>query len=161
MTKLYDGDTFTYDGMSFRVNFPYDDMQRLPWEDCDCHGPVSEWTRRAKLPGELVLCGDNGYHRFYDFQGACRIARDVWGLPTKEKAAEAARKDYEYLRRFCNDQWSYVGVVVTLLDDDGDALEDYTDSLWGIESDATEALEEVAHELAEQIVTTAQKELTQ
>jgi hypothetical protein len=151
---LYNGDTFDIDGISFRVSFPPDDTYRIPWEESDGHGPVSEWTRRNKRPGELILSSDRNSRRYYDFAEACKIAlRDGWGakgddgLTGKQKAAFAARADYEYLRRWCNDQWYSVGVIVTMLDDDGDALP-YEDSVWGIESDCHEYLEETARELA-------------
>lgn len=159
MTKLYDGDTFTHDGLQFRVKMLWDDYRGLPWEENDCHGPVSDWERREKAPGELILCSDRGSKRFYDFQAACKIARDVWGFKTKKEAAEAARKDFDYLRRFCDGQWSYVIVDVTLLDDDGDALEEYSECIGGIESDAEDYITEIAHELAGEIVAGLQKTL--
>ncbi len=53
----------------------------------------------------------------------------------------AVEADYQRLRRYLAGDWEYVGVVVT--DADGN-----TESLGGIESDADEYLETVAHELA-------------
>lgn len=66
-------------------------------------------------------------------------------------AAGAAEADFERLRQWCNDEWTYVGIVVDLLDDEGDPMGE-TESLWGIESDASEYLDEVAHELAGEIL---------
>ena len=62
-------------------------------------------------------------------------------------AAKAAYADFERLRQWCDDQWSYVGVVVTATHTDtgvklGNA------SLWGIESDAGAYLAETANDLA-------------
>jgi hypothetical protein len=58
-----------------------------PWEEHDGHGPVSNWTDRAKRPGERVLVSDERgrQHRYYDFQKAVKMAsRDGWGwLPGK------------------------------------------------------------------------------
>lgn len=53
-----------------------------PWDNEDGHGPVSNWTRRDKLPGELVLYTDDRQIKlFYDYAEACRIARrDEWGV---------------------------------------------------------------------------------
>lgn len=162
--RYFDGDTFERGGRTFRVEHPYDDCADAPWDREDGHGPVTEWTSRAKAPGERILNSDRSSYRYYDFQEAMRIARrDGWGLcpediakleaklkrkPTKgDICAEAVERDYEHLRRWCNDQWSYVGVVVRLVDEDCEESE----SLWGIESDAYDYLAEVAHELADEI----------
>lgn len=75
-------------------------------------------------------------------------------MTAKQYAAEAARRDYEYLRKWCNDDWHYVGVVVTVFDGAGDEVD--SQSLWGIEcgdiggSDCCEYLSEVANELLEE-----------
>lgn len=58
-------------------------------------------------------------------------------------AAAAVMSDYRRLKDWCNDEWGYVGVVVT------DTETGETESLWGIESDAGEYLAEVAAELVE------------
>lgn len=162
---LSDGDTFELEGAECRVRFEYDDSHGAPWDECDGHGPVSEWAQRDKRPGELVLCQDRRSKRYYDQQEATVIAkRDGWGLgreeatkltvqlgraPTRnEIVAEAVRRDFEFLRSWCNDDWHYVGVVVELLDEDGEPTKHH-DSLWGIESNAGDYLCTVAHELAE------------
>lgn len=157
---LYDNEQFQVDGFTFRVNFENDVDYGSPWENDDGHGPVSEWTRRDKRPGELVLCSDRGSKRFYDYQAAVKTARvDGWDCPpykqgTKgERAARAARADYDRLRAWYNDQWQYIGVVVHLLDDDGEEVD--SASLWGIESDAGEYLEEVARDLAADMIAIA------
>lgn len=152
---LYDGDTFLHRSRTFRVTFPFDDTCEAPWERGDGHGPVSEWTRRAKRAGERELASDHGHKRFYDVQEAMKIAkRDGWdaepyGGSKGEKAARAVEADFEFLRRWCNDQWHYVGCVVALLDGDGEEVE--STSLWGIESDSREYLDEVARELADEL----------
>ena len=84
------------------------------------HGPVSEWTTRAKQLGERVLVEDRrGAKRYYDFAEAVRIAkRDGWDAPplgegTKgQRAARAAEADFNRLRGWCNGDWEYVGIVV-------------------------------------------------
>lgn len=156
MTKriLFDGDTIEHKGRTFTVEFPYDDSGRVPWEDCDGHGIVSEWTNRDKSPGERVLHSDRSSRRYYDVQETMKIAlRDGWnaapydvpGETKRQRAARAVDADFEYLRRWCNDQWSYVGVVVKH-SETGER-----ESVWGIESDAYEYLNETAHELADEI----------
>lgn len=79
-TRLYDGDTFEQGGYTFRVRYERDDFMGEPWKEHDGHGPVSDWTRRAKRPGERVLVQDHGSRRYYDFAEAIQIARrDDWG----------------------------------------------------------------------------------
>lgn len=150
-------DTIEVDGLSFAVSMEGDDYMSPPWEECDGHGPVSEWTRYGKAPGELVLVEDHGCKRYYDYQEACRIARrDGWGNfqgTPRQRAALAARADYERLRAWCQDEWSYVVLTVELLDDDGDKT-GITESLGGVESDGWN---EYAVELALQIVWSAQR----
>lgn len=59
-------------------------------------------------------------------------------------AAAAAMSDYQRLKAWCDDEWCYVGVVVT------DTETGETESLWGIESDAGEYFSEVTAELVDQ-----------
>lgn len=163
-------DNIQYKGLSFSVRIKADDSMREPWKEHDGHGIVSEWTTRDKAPGERALCDDRGSRRFYDFAETIKLARrDRWNIrgvddedvaalarklgrePTaREVTAEAVERDFRRMRGWCNNEWSWVGVVVTLLDTDGNAT-DETESLWGIESDSPEYHAEVAQELAEQI----------
>jgi hypothetical protein len=152
---LYDNDTFEHRGRKFTVTFPQDEHAEAPWEACEGHGPVSDWTTRSKRAGERELHSDGRSYRYYDFAEAVRIAkRDKWdaepfGQGTAgERATRAVEADFERLRHWCLDFWCYVGVVVTYTDANGDEC---SESLWGIESDCQDYLEEVAHELAEQI----------
>ena len=149
--------TIEVSGLTFKVEYDRDDSMLAPWREEDGHGPVSDWERRDKKPGELVLYGDGRSKRFYDFAAACRIARrDGWdaephntGNETpRQQAAKAARADFERMRAWCNGDWGYVGVIVKLLDDEGEETGE-ADSILGIESDAYEYLEETARELAE------------
>lgn len=77
---LHDGDTFEHDGRTFRFRTEWDDCGEAPWERCEGHGPVTDWTTRDKRPGEMILNSDGRSRRFYDFAEAVRIARrDNWG----------------------------------------------------------------------------------
>ena len=206
----YDGDsiTATRDDFTYTATVHHDSYHGAPWDDCDGHGPVSDWTNRDKLPGELILTSHTraGQRRYYDFAEACRIARrDGWGFlphrltierdtPSKGDgracggwaradyfaaydsqnfnraiaavyaqhkatypsarayAASAARHDFDVLRAWCNDEWTYCGIVLTVTDPNGAEIAD--ESLWGIEmnypgSDNAYLLD-VANELAEQ-----------
>lgn len=112
------------------------------------------------LPGELKYekRGDCWHAWCEGFDGkehvstdANRAIRAVYDehratMTARQYAAGAARADYERLRAWCNDEWCYIGVVVTR-DETGE-----TESLWGVESDAGEYIRDVARELAEQLL---------
>ena len=136
----YDRKTITQHGLTYLVEWVYDHDAGPPWED-DGHGPVSEWTSQAKRPGEMILSTDRGARRYYDFQAAVVAARaEGWNTPPYEfaspgeRAHAAAMADYEYLRRWCDDQWHYCGIIVTLLDDNGHDS-GISASLWQVEDE--------------------------
>lgn len=160
--------TITVDGLTFRVTLEHDGDRDAPWDCEDGHGPVSDWTSRSKNAGERVLASDRSHKRYYDFAEAMKLAkRDGWGLSDEGKAklaaklgreptdgeirAEAVEQDYERMRAWCNDEWSYVGVCVQLLDTDDAPVDGYTDALWGVESDG-DYWKEVAKDCAENII---------
>ena len=197
--------TLTRDGRRFLARVERDDSHGAPWEECDGHGPVSEWTTRDKRAGELVLCEGRGARRFYDFAAACRIARrDGWGampfvldirrdvestgdgsacggwavagpfraydpdnfnkavaavyqqhratMTPRQYAAQAAMRDFDRLRRWCNDDWCYVGVIVApICPCCGEPDEGRAESLWGIESDCEDYIRDVADDLADMV----------
>lgn len=161
-TTMYDGDKFERGGREFVLAIRHDADHEPPWEEADGHGVVSEWTSRKKRSGERVLASDRSRRRFYDFAETTRVAKkDSWGLgrdaeaelaqklgrePTRgEIVRESVTRDYDHLRRWCNDDWHWVGVVVKE-DETGEV-----ESLWGIESDADDYLAEVARELADEL----------
>ena len=172
-TIMHDGDTITHAGLTFRVSIHHDDDHGAPWDESDCHGPVSDWRHSSyscypeKAPGERVLASDRGSYRYYNVAEATRIAkRDGWGLgdadmakledklgraPTRgEVVAAAVEQDFDYLRRWCSGLWHYVGVIVTLLDTEGDETHE-SESLWRIDSESLDYIAEVAQELAEEL----------
>jgi hypothetical protein len=166
---IFDNTKFEHKGLTFRFNTVADEDHGAPWEESDCHGIVSDWTTRDKHPGERVLSSERNSKRYYDIPATMKIARAEWGIgedgraelteklgrgPTKgEIAAHAVESDFEYLRAWCNDEWSYVGVVVTHIktNEEGEEYDGESDSLWGIESDEYDYHEEVAHELADNL----------
>lgn len=122
-----------------RITVERDDCSGAPWEDCDGHGIVSQWTTRDKQAGERVLCSDRHSKRFYNVAESIAIAkRDGWGAPpyktgTKgEQAARAVESDFEFLKGWANDDWFYAVVTVKLLDEDGKEIA--SDSLGGVET---------------------------
>jgi hypothetical protein len=156
---MLDSWVFEVDGRTFRATVERDDHMEAPWDEHDGHGDVSDWTTRNKRPGEWIIASDGRNKRFYDFAGAVKKARaEGWDAPPyktgtrREQAARAALRDFEHLKAWCDDEWFWVGVIVTPLCDccdspDGNAAE----SLWGIESSDESYLKEVALELAGQI----------
>lgn len=162
---LYSGDTFTHKDHTFRIEIEHDPDIDEPWKEQDGHGIVSDWTRRDKSPGERVLCKDRSSKRYYDFQGTlARARKDGWGLyeaerakleqklgrvPTKKEiTAAAVELDFEHLRAWCNDDWQWCYIKVTMLDEDENET-DYTESIGGVESNAREHIQELARELAD------------
>lgn len=149
------GCTLNHKGHTFHVETEPDLDAGPPWEDCDGHGYVSEWTTRDPELGERVLSHDHNSYRYYDFDATLELAtKDGWGLmPDKAKGLtpeqitrQAVENDYEYLRAWCNDEWRYVGVVVTLVGTQ------YSESLWGVEDSDDTYVAEVARELADQLL---------
>lgn len=144
----------TVDGIDLVARIEYDEDHGEPWKECRNYGPVSEWTSRDKAPGERVLNSHRGSYRYYDYAEAIKIAkRDGWdtepyGTGTVgERAARAVEADFQRLKAWCNDEWYYVGVAVSV-SRNGVMLDKYAASLWGIESDSGDYLTEVANELA-------------
>lgn len=131
--------------MSLRVDCEHDSDHGAPWEEDDGHGPVSEWTTRDKRPGERLLHSDRHSKRYYDFAAAIKQAkRDGWDAPgwgappyktgTKgETALRAVKRDFQYLKDWCEDRWEYVVVIVKLLNADGEEIA--SDALGGVESE--------------------------
>ena len=148
-------------GLKFRIEYERDNDMGAPWKEYGGHRPVSGWENRNKKPSELVLNEDGRSKRFYDFQEAVKIAlRDGWdakpyntGNETKrQQAAKAARADFEHLRAWCADEWHWCGVIVKLLDDDGE-----DEACGGYASDDEEYLASEARNMAENIAKRVRK----
>lgn len=149
--KPYQTETITRDGITLVVEYHSDEHSTTPWEECDGHGVVSEWTSRDKRPGERALCTDGSLRRYYDVQQSTAIARrDGWGVhgqtfATKgQQAAAAVEADFTWLRRWCDGDWWWIGIVVRTEDDT------VSHSLWQIESDPTGYHAPVIDDLAAQ-----------
>lgn len=167
-------ETFTHCGLTFAAYTAHDDSHGAPWEEDDGCGIVREArgenyanARPLKNPGERFLWWERGCGWAYDWAGTMKKARaDGWGLNDESRAklaatlkreptpgeivAESVRLDFERLRRWCANEWHYVGVIVELLDTEGDGTGE-EESLWGIESDSPDYHAEVARDLAGQI----------
>lgn len=174
-------------GLTFAVQIKQDEDSRQPWKECEGHGPVREANRNGwsghieKSPGECILhSGDRGcYSWVYDWAGAIRLAEEDgwgvseenrpanWALLTKRQQTEiAVQRDFDFLKAWCDDEWVWSGVVVTLMieDDDGELVRykgplDCRDALWSVEfwqyedldSDKNKYAKEIALEMIESI----------
>jgi hypothetical protein len=162
-------------GLTFRAFTVADTDHAAPWEEEDGHGPIREASRHgysgriAKRPEERPFSGDHWHAPtyLYDWQAAMKLARAEWGISDDARAAlarklgreptcgeiaeEAVRQDFQRMRGWVRDDWHYVGVVVVLVDAEGEDVDEETESLWGIESDAGEYLTETADDLAAEI----------
>lgn len=130
-------------------------------------------TRTVVRPkkGEKPKMKQTGYinHSFYytndQFEKVTIPGRDpAKPLTRGEIAAEAVRLDFERLRDWCDDDWRYIGVIVTPIPWGKDPKEveiDYSYALWRIESDAEDYHGEVARELADQANDTADRILAE
>lgn len=154
MSKYYDGDIIIRGGYRFRVNYPRDDDAGPPWENSDQRGIVSDWTTHDKRPGERVLSTDRRSRRFFDWAGTIAKAKEEgWGIseerraaweaklgkpPTKGQIAEAAvQSEFDHFRSWCNNDWMYVGLVLTHIPEDENDNEvemDYGHAVWGFGS---------------------------
>lgn len=148
--SAYNEHTITVDGYAFAVDIVPDEMSGAPWDNMTTLGDVSKWRdAESKRPGERILGTDRHKALFYQFADAVANGR-AQGLSGIDAAASATN-EFDYLRRWCNDDWHYVGVVVRCIEFDVDDKR-YGASLWGIESDGGAYLEEVAIELAREVI---------
>lgn len=156
------GDTITCEinGFTITARVERDDDMGPPWKEHGGHGPVSDWTDRPQRPGELVISSDRSRYRYYDFKEAIKIAkRDGWDVPPYawvtpgEQAERAVRHDYNHLRAWCNDEWYWCGIVLSV-QRAGIMLDSHAASIWGTECNAGDNshLTELANELLDQAI---------
>ena len=137
-----ESEDFVLNGIEFRLETFCDDDMREPWKEHDGHGVISDWTTRDKKPGERVMVSDRSSKRYYDFAETQAIAlRDGWdaepyGTGTKrEQAARAVEADFRRMKAWCADDWCWIWLKVTMLDEDGEPTDEY-ETLGGIEGDS-------------------------
>lgn len=155
---VYPGETAEWtdtDGIRYVATVYRDDDATPPWDRSDGHGPVTNWERRDKAPGERVLNTDGRAKRYYDFAEAIVIAkRDGWGCEGGRKEGEtlkayrarAVERDFEFLQSWCDDGWEYVGVDVQAWIGDVHLVGQYHCACWGMESNSGAHVNEVAGE---------------
>lgn len=155
---------------SYAIEVHYDDSTDSPIDGFDAghmHGVLEwldfdpqdedEWPERItdyaeddykmRLPLFRRLEQRNhGYYGksllYYDFVASLNRAVEVWG--TKPEDAElAVEQDFAYLRGWYNDEWHWVTVRATPLDEDGALDIEFADYMGGIESLAIDKREEL------------------
>lgn len=147
-----------HEGFTLRATMYHDPDMGPPWEEHDGHGPVSDWTGRPKRPGERVLARDRDNYRYYDFQAAMAQSRaEGWGGPYPYRTlgiacVAAVEADFRSLKAWCNDEWHWCGVAVTVWKDDTCLTGEYEHAVWGIEANHPDSdnryLSEVASDQA-------------
>lgn len=102
------------------------------WVSDDDH--LEQRARYALMrPLGQYRCRYRGEVRYYDVWETRKKAIAEWGVPP-EKAGEVVDKDYAYLQGWYDDDWHWCSVTVYALDEDGEMLDDYSNSCSGFES---------------------------
>lgn len=155
------------DGFTVTATIYRDEHMGAPWKEHDGHGEVSEWTIRDKAPGERVIAQDGRSRQYYDFAAAVAKAKaEGWDAPpygegTKgERAVRAAEADFKWLKAWCEGEWHWVGVAVTVERAGVRLTGKYAHAVWGTENkDAGAHLTELAEEEATDALAAARAKL--
>lgn len=129
-----------HEGFTIRATVHHDSDTGAPWKEHDGHGDVSEWTTRDKLPGERILATSRSSYRYYDFAGAMQKAKDEgWGQLIPYRTPGIARlaaveQDFRALKAWCDDEWFWCGVAVTVTKAGVALTGEYDHACWGIEA---------------------------
>jgi len=176
MPLLYDTKIVKYKGRQYRTTFPYDDDHPKPWVGDDGRGIVHSTSFHAdKRPGWRPLPGYGDTAKWFDWAGTIKKAKEEdWGLSAKDRAALAAelgadptpgqiieravQKEYDFLLAYMQNNWYYVGIEVTLLNEDGEPDESLQDTCWGFETWKDYHLE-AAQGMVEELDVRVEKEL--
>lgn len=147
----YDGENTVAlpNGWSLKFEIQRDDDSHEPWKECDGHGVVS-----SRYEEGFWSLGN----QYYDWKASLKIAkRDRWGCKPYDSstAMDAVKADYEFLRRWCEDDWWWIGCIVTLYDEHGDELN--SESCWGFDSDSMDYLASEARSWAAHMVVKQRK----
>lgn len=123
--------TIEVGGLRFSVEITQDGIGK-PWRWSDGHGPVRSAHLGPKKPSERWL----SKHWAYDWNAAVALAKkDSWGsdtmpvgLTANQQLEYVVQLDFDYLKAWCDDDWCYSCVQVTLLKNSG-----YSENLGGVE----------------------------
>lgn len=168
MNQPFETETLEHFGVSVKIEYFHDWGADAPWDKSDSHGDIetvniSPWRGHniSKAPGQVILHADyrQGTAWLYDFAGAMKKAKsEGWScdkctpdMTPGQKAYSAVCADMDFLGAYLREDWRYVGIGCTVLDDEGEETEK-RDSCWGFESFNDyhkEAGQEMAKQLAE------------
>ena len=160
--QVYVGESWTVEnnGRTYRVTIEQDDTDDAPWERSEGMIDVDRVSHNygafigpSKKPSEYVFHRGDRWRYSYvvDMPRAIEKAlSESWGvskavqsgvalakgrpMTKREIALYAVNQNIEFMRGWCADEWTYVGVCVSLLDDEGEPTGEHDAALWGIES---------------------------
>ena len=159
-------------GLAYHVEYWQDLDLPPPQEWGDCHGVVHRSICRVdddyiadmqesgdlpedllmRLPAFRLLYAERGDYLYYDVIASATRAATDWGCKP-EDVADVVDNDFEYLRGWYENDWSWMGITLTKLDDDGNPTDDYV-TVGGYESflthdtaELSSILNDLAHEL--------------
>ena len=159
MTSYDESTHFEHDGFLLRYKIVKDVNNPPPWRNEDGHGVVNMLRPLRHMPtsARSLYSSSSGVIWYYDMAASrVKAVGEGWGLPIKESTGltsdqiidVAIEHDFEELKRWCDNEWWYVGVEVTF--EDAKEVNPKQASLWGIHSDDIEYIERIKHELAEE-----------
>lgn len=120
-------------GVTERMDWNPTNDEQLEQHIADNEPELEEETRlrMMRVLSRPMSCYDSGL--YYDFMASCETARTVWGVQP-EKVVEVVEKDYAYLKGWYDDDWHWVILEVTALDEDDEPDETLSTSVGGYES---------------------------
>lgn len=147
------------DGITLRYFYTYDDSSGDPWEEDEQIKGCVKRTDDPPEPWERILssemCGYRRENLIFDGRQYVEIAIKEGGC-SKAQAAEQLEQAFDRCRKWCNNEWHYVGVTVRAYDEDDEDItpRDVIDSIWHIENDDIAYMHEVGNEIADEIMAT-------
>lgn len=162
-------------GLKYRARFYADYDMRSPHEEHDGHGVIEHLSRsvegileddelsddlRMRLPLFRELYYVRGCYTYYDVIASINKLVTVWGCSPEDAPAQVER-DFEYLRGWYRNEWHWMWISLTKLDEDGEETDDCT-SCGGFESmllDEEEELSSVLCDMAWEIESNIRAEL--
>lgn len=160
----YDGEEITElpNGWKIKVKFQHDEDYGPPWKEHDGHGETYETRYSEDHMDDWCLNSERYNYRYYDWKATLpKAIKECWdaapyGVGTKqERAMRAMKADCDALRRWCDDDWWWVGMIVTLLDENDEELDE--ESCWGYESNCIDYLCSEARAWAAHMLVKARK----
>lgn len=135
--------TDPHTGMQYRVDYYADHDSGPPQRVSDGHGVVTEQgydlsdpevreliaesateDMAMRMPLFKLLHANRGHFLYYDTVASISKAIHEWGCKPEEAPA-AVEQDYEYLRGWYDNDWHYMTIQVTKLDENGEETDDY------------------------------------